>query len=347
LRLLAENGYADEVRNIRHKEHEELVRAFAPLANYDADRYRRLLVMVAELGRPCELTPAQATQMDELADYIETLDLNNATSWHLVKRTDDLPHILRLAATLGGSDFDILSTQAALIVERMEATGDNIPFFSLFDQAHRRDLNRWQSINDYAPAVRLIGTLFTLGRSSARVALNALWKFPDPTLAAPILREFLSQVHTSPAHQRLVALTLYSLRGTPEPECWRDSDNPVLRAVLAATCPATIRGRLNPTLSTLLDDDDGNVRAEAIRRLQKVRTPGRRALLARRAADPDPGWMCWSCRTMNPPGQPSCQKKRCYRAAPEPADIATRLLQGGPAPQSVHRIVFTADHSDD
>lgn len=347
LRLLAENGYADEVRNIRQKEHEEFVRAFAPLANYDADRYRRLLVMVAELGRPCELTPAQATQMDELADYIETLDLNNATSWQLVKRTDDLPQILRLAAALGGFDFCILSTQASLIVERMEATGDNAPFFALFDQAHRRDLDRWQSIDDHASAVRLIGTLFTLGRSSARVALNALWKFPDPTLAAPILRELLRQVRTSPEHQRLVALTLYSLRGTPEPGCWLDSDDPVLRTVLAATCPATTRGRLNPTLSTLLDDDDGNVRAEAIRRLQKVRTLGRQALLARLAANPDPGWMCWSCRTVNPPGQPSCLKNRCYRAAPEPADIATRLLEGEPAPQSIRRIVFTADQSDD
>jgi hypothetical protein len=141
--------------------------------------------------------------------------------------------------------------------------------------------------------------------------------------------------------------SLYSLRGTPEPECWLDSDDPVLRTVLAATCPATIRGRLNPTLSTLLDDDDGNVRAEAIRRLEKVRTPGWQALLAHLATNPDPGWMCWSCRMANPPGQPSCQKKRCYRGAPEPADIATRLLQGEPAPQTTHRIIFTADHSDD
>jgi len=346
LRLLVDNGYAHEVRNIRQKEHEEFVRAFAPLANFDADRYRRLLVMVAELGRQCELTAAQAAQMDELADYVETLDLNNASSWHLVKRTDDLPQTLRLVAALGGFDFDILSAQAGLIVERMEATGDNAPFFSLFDQAHRRDLDRWQSIEDHASAVRLIGTLFTLGLSSACVALNALWKFPDSALAAPILRELLSQVHTSPKHQRLVALTLCSLRGTPEPECWLDSDDPVLRAVLAATCPATIRGRLNPILSTLLDDDDGNVRAEAIRRLEKVRTPGRRALLAGLAANPDPGWMCWSCRTVNPSGQPSCQKKRCYRAPPEPADIATHLLEGEPAPRSVHRIVFTADQSD-
>jgi len=198
LRLLAENGYADEVRNIRQKEHERLARAFAPLANYDADRYRRLLAMVAELGRPCELTPAQAAQTDELADYIETLDLNNASSYHLVKQTDDLPQILRLVATLGGFDFDILSAQAQLIVERIEAIGDNAPFFSLFDQASRRDLDRWQSIDDHASAVRLIGTLFTLGRGSAYVALNALWKFPDPTLAAPILRELLSQVRTSP-----------------------------------------------------------------------------------------------------------------------------------------------------
>ena len=43
--------------------------------------------------------------MDELADYLETLDLNNATSSRLVKRTDDLPQILRLVAALGGFDF--------------------------------------------------------------------------------------------------------------------------------------------------------------------------------------------------------------------------------------------------
>ena len=64
---------------------------------------------------------------------------------------------------------------------------------------------------------------------------------------------------------------------------------------------------------------------------------GRRALLVRLAASPDPGWMCWSCRTVNPPGQSSCRKKGCYGAAPEPADIATRLLEGKPAPQTVHR----------
>jgi hypothetical protein len=260
---------------------------------------------------------------------------------------DDLPHILRLVATLGGFDSDVLSSQARLVVERMEATGDRALFFSLFDQAHRHGLDRWRSIDDHASAVRLIGTLFTLGRSSARVALNALWEFPDPHLAAPMLRELLSQVRSSPIHQRLVALTLYSLRDTPEPECWLDSDDPVLRAVLAATCPATIRGRLNPTLSTLLDDDDGNVRAEAIRRLEKVRTSGRRALLIRVAASPDPGWMCWSCRTLNLPGQSSCRKKDCYRAAPEPADIATHLLEGKSAPQAVHKKVFTSDRSED
>ena len=347
MRLLAENGYADEARNIRRKEHRKFAQAFTPLANFDADGYRRLLALVAELGRPHELTPAQMTRMDELADYVETLDLNNISSWHLMERSDDLPQILRLVATLGGFDFDVLSAQADLTVERMEATGANAPFFSLFDQAHMRDFDRWQSIDDRASAVRLIGTLFTLGLGSALVALNALWKFSDTDLAAPMLRELLSRVRSSPRHQRLVALTLSSLRGTPEPECWLDSDDPVLRAVLAATCPATIRGRLNPTLSTLLDDHDGNVRAEAIRRLEKVRTSGRRASLVRLAATPNPGWMCWSCRTVNPPGQLSCRKKGCHHAAPEPADIATRLLEGEPAPQAVQRMVFTSDRSDD
>jgi hypothetical protein len=235
LRLLAENGFDHEVRDIRQKQHEKLARALAPLANYDADQHRRLLTMVAELGRPCELTPAQTTRMDELADYVETLDLNDVSSWHLTKRTEDLPQILHLVATLGGFDCEVLSAQASLVVERIEATDDNAAFFSRFDQAYRHDLDRWCSIDDHASAVRPIGTLFTLGRGSAHVALHALWRFPDPDLAAPMLRELLSRVRSSPAHQRLVALALYSLRGTPEPECWLDNDDPVLRAVLAIT----------------------------------------------------------------------------------------------------------------
>jgi len=174
LRLLAENGYEGEVRNIRQRQSERLAQALAPLANYDADQHRRLLAMVAKLGRPCELTPAQTTRIDELADYVETLDLNDVSSWHLMKQTEDLPQILHLVATLGGFDFDVLSAQASLVVERMEATGENVPFFSLFDQAHRHDLDHWESIDDNAAAVHLIGTLFTLGRGSAHVALNAL-----------------------------------------------------------------------------------------------------------------------------------------------------------------------------
>ncbi len=347
LQVLAGNGYAREVRNIRRRQHEKLARTFASFADFDHDQHRRLLAMVVELGRPLELTLAQMTRMDELADYVETLDLNNVSSWPLIKRTKDLPQILRLVAALGGFDIDVLGAQASLVVERMKAAGDNAPFFSLFDQARRRDLDRWQSINDHASAVRLIGTLFTDGLGNALVALNALWEFPDPDLAAPMLRDLLSRVSSSPRHQRLVALTLHSLHGTPEPGCWLDSDDPVLRAVLASICPATIHGRLNPILSKLLDDDDCNVRAEAIRRLEKVRVSGRRALLARLAASPDPGWMCWSCCTVNPPGQSSCRKKGCYGAAPEPADIATRLLEGKPAPQTVHRRVFTVDRPDD
>jgi len=336
LRLLAENGYASEVRGILQNQHEELARHLAPHANYDA-RLRRLLAMVADMGNVPVLTLAQATRMDELADFIETLHLNDTSSWHLMKRSDDLPQILRLVANLGGFDCDILSGQASLVIERMEATSGRTPFFSLFDRARSRELDGWRAVDDQASAVRLIGMLFTLGHGSALVALNALWQFPHPALAAPVLRELLNRVHGSPRHQHLVALTLHSLRGTPEPECWMDSDNPVLRAVLARTCLATTRRRLNPTLSRLLEDDDGNVRAEAIRRLQKARVPGRRALLARLAANPNPGWMCWSCRTVNPPGQLSCLKDDCHYADPEPADVAARLLEGKPALETFHR----------
>ena len=337
LRLLAENGYADEVKDIRRDEVKRMAQIFASSAYVDADRYRRLVAAIADIARPCELTPGQESRMDELADYVETLDLNGGGSWPLMKRAADQPQILRLACTLGGFDPGILSAQASLVNERVEATNGHTAFFYLFDRARRRHLDRWQDIDDRAAAVQLIASLFTLGLNSALVALRTLWDFPEPLVAAPVLRKLLSQVQSSPRHQRLVALGLYSLRGTPEPQCWLDSENPVLRAVLASTCPVTSHGRLNPTLSRLFDDDDGTVRAEAVRRLYRARVPGRRALLVHLSGSPNPGWMCWKCRTPNPPGQPMCLKDGCRYADPDPADTATRLLRGEPPPQSVHR----------
>jgi hypothetical protein len=348
LQLLTNNGYAQEVDGILRERNQELARSFEHLADYDYDQYHRLLMTIAELGRRCELTPAQATRLDELADYLETLDLNDLSSVHLVRQTDELPQILSLVAALGGFDTGILSAQASLAAERIDAeAGNRAPFFSLFDQARRRELNRWHDIDDRAAAVRLIGTLFTLGLSSACIALNALWKFPDPAIAAPILRDLLSEVDSSPKHQELVAHTLCSLRGTPEPDCWIGSDDPVLRVVLADSCHATVSRHLNPTLSTLLFDIDGSVRVEAVRRLEKIRTPGQRALLIRLAALPDPGWTCWTCRTMNPPGQSPCLTKDCHVAAPKPAEVAALLLAGEPAPQAGIHKIFIANSSDD
>jgi hypothetical protein len=337
LRILSGGGYGAEVKEIRRKDRERIAQAFQSLNGFDEGKYFRLVDAIAGLGRPSELTPAQSTRMDELADYVETLNLNNINSWPLINEPDELPQVLRIVASLGGFDLGILSSQAGLVSERIRQSGSRTPYFSLFDQAVSRSLNRWNNIADPASAVLAIGKLFTLGVGNALVGLNALWKFPDPDLAAPMLRELLPQVSGSPPHQRLVAGALCSLRGVPEPDCWLDSDDPGLRECLASDCPATVRGRLNPILSKLVSDEDGCVREQAIRRLEKVRVPGRRQLLATLAGTPDPGWMCRSCCTPNPAGQARCQGEGCRHDAPQPARIASCLLKGDPVPGPAHR----------
>jgi hypothetical protein len=346
LQLLTENGYAEQVHAIRAAEREKFVRALGRFTEYDVDQHRRLLATVAELNEPALLTPGQATRMDELADYLETLDLNDMSAWPLAEWTGDLPGVLRLVAVLGGFDLSVVSAQAELVVQRIEAVEDDAPFFSLFDQASRRNLDRWSAVDDRGAAVRLMSELFALGRSNAYVALNAFWRFPNPELAAPTLRGLLRRVSSSPEHERLVAHALCSLRGTPEPECWSDSDDPVLRAVLARACPATRSGRINPTLSALLHDPDGTVRAEAIRRLEKVTIAGRRSLLTELAASPNPPWTCGLCRTLNPPERSSCMNDRCRLAAPDPADIAQHLLRGESPPDRTRTFVIERDADD-
>ncbi len=59
-------------------------------------------------------------------------------------------------------------------------------------------------------------------------------------------------------HEHFVAYTLCSLKvGGPDPAIWLNSDDPVLRAVLARTCPSADDNHLRPELIRLLEDPDG------------------------------------------------------------------------------------------
>jgi hypothetical protein len=110
-------------------------------------------------------------------------------------------------------------------------------------------------------------------------------------------------------------------------DCWVGSEDPVLRAV-AATMMEPFSGTvLRDEFRRLLDDADGYVRESAVKRVALAFLPGAKAIMSEAANRPRPGWMCLSCRTVNPPsGSSSCRKEGCIRVGAGPAKVAAELL---------------------
>lgn len=171
--------------------------------------------------------------------------------------------------------------------------------------------------------------MMTWGQGSARLAASVLWRAPVAELTVPRLRKLLPRLVSSAEHERVAALTLCSLVDGPEPGAWLHDEDPILRAVAAVWLePVGPDGTITPQFRGLLLDDDRNVRAKAVHQLAAVDAAGRDELLGEIAQAPEPGWMCLSCRTVNPRALASCGKPDCHRVPSHPAQDARQILDG-------------------
>jgi hypothetical protein len=331
--LLADRGFDDDVQAIRDATAQERQGLKIPswMAAYDRSAHAHFLKLLADHATT-ELSTVQATLLDELADFVETLDLNDGGVVHLYKRADDvLRAAIELTTSLYGFDREVLATEAKIALERMECWGDHGPYFALFNNSIERIETNWQAVSDPEAAVRLLMLLLTLGRGQARFAAKSLWEAPIAELAAPLLRALLPNLASSTDHERLGAMTLASLGSGPEPGCWVDSDDPVLRAVAASMIEPMSGEGLSDQLRALLDDPDGHVQEEAIKHVVQARPPDTISILKGIARRPAPGWMCLSCRTVNPsPGLTSCSNDGCSRVGANPPKLAAVSLQEMP-----------------
>ncbi|MEU3006587.1 NACHT domain-containing protein [Streptomyces sp. NPDC007020] len=328
-RLLAERGFDDDVQAIHDataQKLEELAKSWS--WDYDGSFYAHFLRIIADHVMT-DLSTTQAILLDELADFVETMDMNTGGSNRLSKQSDEtLRELIGLATSLYGFDRAILASQAKITLARMERSQDNDPYFALFDNAQERCAPDWSAVNDPEAAVRLLIRLLTLGLGQARFAAKSLWKAPIAEQAAPRLRALLPKLNPSTRHQRLAAVALASLASGPEPDCWMDSDNPVLRAVAASMITVMGRNSLNDQIRQLLDDPDGHVQEAAIRNIVRAQPPALIEILTSVTSRPTPGWMCLSCRTVNPPpGPTSCSKDDCSIVGANPAKLASEALR--------------------
>jgi hypothetical protein len=325
--VLEAAGMGDRVATAASESLRNTARLLANL-DYDPDDYVRFLEAVASMSPPANLEFPVGIKLDHLADFVETMLLNDAGSWGSSFRSHQA-EVIELVATLGSFDRSVLAAEAAIVLDRIATFGGHEPFFSLFDGASSRPLDDWSSVSSPEDAVRLLTRMLTWGLGSARLAASALWAAPVRELAVPKLRELLPKLVSSAEHERVAALTLCSMVDGPEPESWLHDDDPILRAVAAAWLePVGPEGRVTPQLRELLLDADRNVRAEAVRRLASAAAVDRDQLLKQVAEAAEPGWMCLSCRTVNLPVATSCDEPDCHRVPSHPAADARRILDG-------------------
>ncbi|GAB3845681.1 hypothetical protein [Dactylosporangium cerinum] len=325
---LGERGFEAEAAAVRDALGRRIGVSEQPLL-LDADAYEdtRVVRMLAE-AEPTRLSRAQATRLDALADFLETLKLTDLGAVHLLREPDGvLRKLTEVGVALYGFDSSMLAAQARVLLKRIEIWGGNAPCYGLTGDASGRTEPEWAAVDQPEEAVVLLLHLLTLGRAQAAFAARSLWDAPVAHLAAPWLRAALPSMAVSPEHQRLAAYTLGSFGQGPEPDCWVDSDDPVLRAVAANLIEPFAGTLLRDDFRRLLDDPDGWVRISALERIASTSFPDVDAILAEAASQPRPGWTCLHCRTVNPPASSSgCRKDGCHYLGAEPSRTAGALL---------------------
>ncbi len=329
LDALREHGHLEAVQEVLNEQNSGpkfTKAAFWPDAP-DRSDYVRLLDLISQ-GRHGGLGAAQQVQLNELADFLETLNMNDTGLGSLLSESEDfLDGLVNLIRTLFAFDRNLLASEAQIALDRLEGDSSLDPYFSLFDGARARTTTDWDVIADPEDSVYRLVELFTRTEAQAWLAAKCLWRSSRAApWAEPLLRDLIPSLASSPRHQRVAASTLASLSTGPEPGCWSDDSNPVLRWVVAMSTPAERDGMLTSKMRKFLEDGDGYVREAAVRKLGGLDIPELEEILAQITQEVSPGWMCLSCRTVNPPGSSYCQEDGCHIVGPDVPRLAAELL---------------------
>lgn len=316
-------------------------KAWEPLAKIDLHAEKKILGQLAE-SQAAELTYQQTARLDELFDLCETLGLASISAWPNVDEYDEwFRPWLDLAVTLGGFDRALLSAEASLTLERIDALPADAPRYPLTDEGRERTLNQWDQVLDQEAAVRLLVRTLYRGRDAAWTAACALQYTPKVDLAIQLLDEAMPDLRSSTPHQEIAAKTLIVLSHGSRLESWITDSDPVLQALAVEfmdiddlmSSPARIRD--------MLKDADGRVVEAVVGRIRQSNISELQDELRRIANEPEPARSCTNCGHVNPQGTEFCQE--CRRGGPRPSAAAKAILEGRPMPG---KVLFSLGRTD-
>ncbi len=294
---------------------------------FDHDRLsvEEALSTVVSLDRPATLSPAEARRLDELADFCETLNLNWMSAWQL--SADRFATMVELVATLGGFKRDVVAAQAQVVLDLVKHWGHHGPFFGLFDLARSRGLSRWADVGDQDAAVQFFVSLLGSGWYNTHLSVIALIDLPSPQDARGRVLECLPRIGVRERHLAALAALVMSADQRQLALKWASDADPVLRRVAAEEYQVLLDQHGVGPLCLLIRDDDGGVREQALRFVEKhhLLADGHVRETVEHAGRSDPpGWMCTSCGAANAPMSGGCTK--CSVIAPNPRAAAASLL---------------------
>jgi hypothetical protein len=310
---------------------------WARLADGHQSEVHSLLNEIQRWDSAAKLTKREARRLDELADFVETLNLNDISAWPSASRFDVIESgWLNAVAELGRFDKGLLAAQASLLTEEMEhdvrssdREHEHEAFYALFDDAEQRKLDNWSEVNSADEARQLALSTLPASYGCAIVGARALSTHPSQSETAALISEVFPNLSHRVA--RFAVLAFLILREDEDEALWEIAkhENPAVRAAATSFVDVTSdEGNLTEVATMLALDTDRSVQIAALDRIADQTdslVPGLENLLRSLARTDSKPFRCTSCGAKNDANRRSSQE--CNIVNERPDRRATEILE--------------------
>jgi hypothetical protein len=313
--------------DIVHKRRAWLARDFSAVAEEFDQAWRDFLRTIASQAKPRQLSVRERRRLDDLADFIATLEYGETSFGELgfALRTvrTDLEAMIKNCILLGGFDSAALATEASIALAMEEESHDSKG--CLFFGAKKRPTTRWDLAIDKLQTIRELVGLLGSTHWIAQIAAEML-------SSCPLVQEVVEGIDDAfdawQPFNRLIAGELL-MRQDPDwcdrAHRWKSMDDPIARRLAAKALVADHGAPLDELLELALTDPDAWVRTTAVDALSSGK-PDELVIsrLREAAATPQPGFLCIWCGKPSAAGTKSCS--HCKTTGPDFASSIAKLL---------------------
>jgi hypothetical protein len=291
------------------------------------DLWKKFLLQISTFAQPAQLPLVQKRRLDELADYLATLQYGESIPrdiWNAFQNETGLGWLLQTVAVLGGFDLRVLAAEALVALEMEDRAADSMGF--LFDASRPRELLHWSVLPDPLPAVETLVQFVGSTRWVCRRATMALEHTPLKNEAALILdRKFRTYGPYQRLHAAWLITALQPARASDRLASWKGDPDPVLRRL---TAMSTSTSDAPADMEWAFADPDASVVADVVDRLGKRPDVELFVDLLGNVASGEPkGWLCMHCGTLNDPVTTYQGCRKCQTSPPDPRRRAQELLK--------------------